>query len=183
MSDVFYHQQRWFSGIALQGQYFLPGQGIGFFGADPHFAENIIIKDGTVGLSSHHGIHGHFNKNILISNVHVKDFETHGIQFNGFDGVKISDCEIGPTSEKAYFKGEYGHARTLLPRFQKVADENPNKVIHFYGRDKPTTMQEIVDELQKQTDMAYNYVVNGEEYDDDDESWQSAKYLFIDDTS
>ena len=36
----------------------------------------------------------------------------------------------------------------------------------------------IVDEVQKQTDMGYDHVVNGEEYDDD-ESQESAKYLLL----
>ena len=35
MSDAFYYTQRWFTTIALQSQYFLPGQGPGFFGATP----------------------------------------------------------------------------------------------------------------------------------------------------
>ena len=180
MSDHFYWQQRWFTIISLQSQYFLPGQGIGFFGADPKFAENVVIKDGVLGLTSHHGIHGHFNKNIEISNVQIKEFETHGIQFNGFDGIVISNCEIGPTAAKSYFKGEYGHARTLLPRFQQIADEYPNEILEFYGRNEKVTMQDIVDELHKQVDMAYYYVSEGRQYDEDDESWQSAKQLFID---
>ena len=184
MSDTFYHQQRWFTIISLQSQYFLPGQGIGFFGADPYFAKNIIIKNGTLGLTSHHGIHGHFNKHITINNVQVKDFETHGIQLNGFDGIMIENCEIGPNTKGiSYFKGEYGHARTLLPRFQKIADKYPNDEIRFYGRDETVTMQDIVDELQKQTDMAYYHVVEGKEYDQDDESWISAQELFLDKSS
>ena len=183
MSDSFYHQQRWFTTVTLLSQYFLPGQGIGMFGASPTFASNVLIKDGTLGLTSHHGIHGHFNKNVVISNVHVRDFETHGIQFNGFDGITIDNCEIGPTSSMSYFKGEYGHGRTLLKRFRTAAEHYPDTEIRFRGRDSSTTMPEIVDELEKELNMAYDYVVNGKKFDEDDESWISAKSLFIDNTN
>ena len=43
-------------------------------------------------------------------------------------------------------------------------------------------MSDLVDELETQLTMAYNYIVNGEEFDENDESWISAKSLFIDDT-
>ena len=123
-------------------------------------SENVIIKNGVIGLSSHHGIYGHFNKNVLIENA-------HGVQFNGFDGVTINNCEIGPTSDCSYFRDEYGHARTFVKRCRETAMMHPGEELHFYGRDDTVTIPEIVDELQKQVDMAYNYVVNGIENNDD----------------
>jgi len=57
MSEHFYYQQRWFTTIELSTQYFLPGQGIGNFGGNPSIASNVVIKNGVLGLTSHHGIH------------------------------------------------------------------------------------------------------------------------------
>ena len=72
-----------------------------------------------------------FNKNILIEHIVCRDFATHGIQLNGFDQVTIRNVEIGSSSTKSCFRGEYGFARALLQRLMRVADENPDKKIHF----------------------------------------------------
>ena len=125
MSDEFYYQQRWFTIIELASQQFLPGQGPGFFGSDPKFAQNVVIKDGTIGLTSHHGIHGNYNKNLQLLNLKVQRFETHGIQLNGFENVEISNVDVGPTSTRVYLRAEYGHMRMVLPRLRKIAEENP----------------------------------------------------------
>ena len=192
MSDYFYYQQRWFTTIELTTQYFLPGQGIGNFGGRPAIGTNIEIKNGVLGLTSHHGIHGNYNKNIYITNVKVKDFETHGIQMNGFENIYLVDVEVGPTSDRVLFSGEYAHLRMLLPRYEKIAAElemglatgektTDDLFIHFYGRDEPTTMRQIVSELSTQMDLAFDYVVRGKIVDEDDENYDSfisAKQLF-----
>ena len=43
----------------------------------------------------------------------------------------LCNVEIGPSSTKSYFEGEYGFARALLPRLMKVADENPHETIKY----------------------------------------------------
>ena len=58
MSEYFYYQPRWFKTIELITQYFLPAQGFGNFGGDPKMASNVEIKNGVLGLTSHHRIHG-----------------------------------------------------------------------------------------------------------------------------
>merc|ERR1719242_2037733 len=111
MSKALYYQQRFFSIIALKSVAFPLNQGPGFFGMEPVFANNVVIKDGTIGLSSHHGIHGHYNKDVVIENVHIRDFETHGVQMSYFENLKMIDVDIGPSSSVAYLKGEYAYAR------------------------------------------------------------------------
>eukprot|EP01084_Bolivina_argentea_P227474 384165_1 len=74
----FYYQQSFFIIISLASQYFLPTQGPVPFGTNVKYATNTIIKNGQIGLSSHHGIFGHFNKNILIKNIEITQFKTHG---------------------------------------------------------------------------------------------------------
>lgn len=56
MSEAFFYQQQFFVLISLTSQIFLPGQGPGFFGPDPQYATNVVIRNGELGLSSHHGI-------------------------------------------------------------------------------------------------------------------------------
>ena len=45
-------------------------------GSHPQYASDVVIKDDSIGLSSHHGIHGHNNDDVTIPNVHVHSFET-----------------------------------------------------------------------------------------------------------
>lgn len=136
----------------------------------------MIIRNGILGLSSHHNIHGHYNHDVTIENVHCRDFETHGIQFNGFDGITLSNVEIGPSSTKVYLRGSFGHARNLLPRLQQIADEmdggapteeyaewtEEERTILFYGRDEAVSVQDIHDELLMQMESVYRYVMTGE---------------------
>ena len=105
MSVPFYYQQRFFSCIALKSVAFPLNQGPGNFGMTPKYANNVHIKNGDIGLSSHHGIHGHFNHNVTITDVHVYGFETHGIQMSYFKDLTIENVEIGPSSTVAYLKG------------------------------------------------------------------------------
>uniref|UniRef100_A0A7S3JNW1 Right handed beta helix domain-containing protein n=1 Tax=Aureoumbra lagunensis TaxID=44058 RepID=A0A7S3JNW1_9STRA len=92
-------RQRFFSIIELANTPFLPGTG------PPQFAKleeelisanNFKIMNGVLGLSSHSGIHGNFNTGVEIRNVHIRDFETTGIQLNEGKHVIIDECNIGP---------------------------------------------------------------------------------------
>jgi len=94
MSKEFYTQQRFFSLIELASQPFMPSQGPGMFGTDPKTPSNVIIKNGKLGLTSHHGLHGNRITNINIENLKVYDFETHGIQLNGFNNIKLNNIKL-----------------------------------------------------------------------------------------
>merc|ERR1719283_457884 len=99
MSPAFYYQQRFFSCVALKSVVYALNQGPGMFGAHPQYASNVLIKDGSIGLSSHHGIHGQNNDDVTILNVHVHSFETHGIEMS-----------------------EYGNARFTLQKLERLRD-------------------------------------------------------------
>jgi len=182
MSEFFYYYQRWFSIIELASQYFLPGQGPGFMGYDPQYANDVIIKDGILGLSSHFGIHGNFNDNVQVLNVKIQDFETHGMQFNGWSNLVLSNVDIGPSTRKAYLKAEFGHARVVLPRLKKIYDENPDGTMHFANRDE-MTMNDVAIELEAQMKMALDWArTKTEPIIQDSETqqrWEKAQKLFI----
>ena len=107
-------------------------QGVGFFGSDPFFAANVVIKNGKIGRTSHHCIHGNYNKNLLIEDISCYDFSTHGIQLNGFDGVTIRNVDIGPSNTEQYLASEYTHYRFLLDRLRKIAERNPVSFVAFF---------------------------------------------------
>ena len=83
MSQAFHLQQRWFSIIEIGSKAFISGQGPGLFGAFMEKASSVTIRDGILGRSSHHGIHGNNPTNVIIKNVVIKDFEVGGIAING----------------------------------------------------------------------------------------------------
>ena len=147
MSEYFYYQQRWFTTIALATQYFLSRQGFGNFGGDPKMASNVEVNNGILGLTSHHGIHGNYNNNnIKIPDITVKHFETH--VFHGFDNIEMANVNVGSTSSKVYFTGEYAHMRVLLSRYRQIAEEI-------------------------EMTLAFNYTVKGEKVNSNDENYDS----------
>ena len=131
MSEAMYYQQRFFACIAIKSVTFPPDQGPGFFGFEAVFPSNVVIKDGTIGLSSHFGIHGHNNDDVVIENVHVHSFETHGIEMSYFNNLIMRNVEIGPSSTTAKLKGNasvflkflVGHFGDILQMLQHF-DQN-----------------------------------------------------------
>eukprot|EP01084_Bolivina_argentea_P078622 142682_1 len=182
MSNAFYYQQSFFVIIALSSQIFLPGQGPGFFGADIKCAENVIIRNGEIGLSSHHGIHGHFNKHILIENIKIYDFKTHGIQFNGFDDIYIKNVDIGNNIKIHKLSPFYAQMRHLLASYRKMRHENQHIIndlcLTFYGRNNCITMNDLINDLINILDMAFEYAIFDKTFDDN-KLWNEHKYVLI----
>jgi len=181
MDMSFYYQQPYFSIIELESQPFLPQQGPGFFGSDPVFPARVTIKNGVLGLSSHHAIHGNWNEDIVIENVRAMNFQTHGIQLNGFTGLTVRNVEIGPSVDIAYLNGNYAHMRLIMPTLKKVAEDSDTQklnTIHFRGRNFPVTMWNLLDKLVEEMDMAYNFAMFGTTYEDN-EFWDEAVEMFI----
>merc|ERR1719336_2185278 len=159
----------------------IPQQGPGFFGSDPVFPSRVTIKNGVLGLSSHHAIHGNWNDDITIENVHAKNFQTHGIQLNGFTGLTVRDVEIGPSVDMAYLNGNYAHMRLILPTLKKVAEDADTQDVNtmtFRGRDFPVTMWNLMDKLVEEMDMAYAFAMYGTTFEDHP-FWDEAVAMFI----
>merc|ERR1719216_37423 len=136
MSKTFHHQQRWFSIIEVGSKAFISGQGPGNFGPYMVYANNVVIKNGIIGRSSHHGIHGNGFTNLVVENVHIRDFEVAGMALNGFVGLEITDVEVGPVYQEVPTLGQYGQARIMLPRLRKVVDRNPEGRVKIAYRHK-----------------------------------------------
>mmetsp|Transcript_26979 Transcript_26979/g.44251 ORF Transcript_26979/g.44251 Transcript_26979/m.44251 type:complete len:991 (-) Transcript_26979:547-3519(-) len=168
MNKIFHHQQRWFSIIEVGSKAFISGQGPANFGPYMTYANNVEIKNGIIGLSSHHGIHANGFNNLYIHDVTVQHFEVAGMAMNGFIGLKIENCEIGPVFTHVPVLGVYTQARIMLPRLRKVAEDNPGGLVKFSNRGT-FTIDEVIDELQSQMDIMFDYHINGVDYKDMDE--------------
>lgn len=124
-------QQRFFALIELADQPFLPSQGPSNFGEQLDPATQVWIRNGVLGKSSHHGIHGNNNTNIRIKNICIEDFEVAGIALNGCNNVTVEQCRIGPASQSVPVGASYSQSRFLLPILEKIPGT-------FYLRDGVT---------------------------------------------
>ena len=79
---IIYLQQRFFAIILLANKPFETRQEPVDF-EDDLCSRDISIKNGVLGLSSHHGIHGACIKNTVISDLKILNFDTTGIQLSG----------------------------------------------------------------------------------------------------
>ena len=111
-SYAHYFRQRFFNVIQLATSPFIPGQGPGAVQADsddtPYkAASRCLLLNGTIGLSSHGGIHGNNNAKVMLQNLTVRDFETTGVQLNGVqtmfvDNVTIKGIVCAPLASQTF---------------------------------------------------------------------------------
>lgn len=81
--------QRFFAVIELADQPFVPAQGPFDFGTGIDAAQRVTIRNGTIGRSAHHGIHGNGNQDVTISNVDFVDYEVAAVALNGVQGLDV----------------------------------------------------------------------------------------------
>lgn len=85
--------QRFFSVIELANSPFVPGQGphsfINTFGWKP--ASNVLIMNGELLESSHHGIHGNENNKVMVYKTNISNYEVGAIALNGATHSIISN--------------------------------------------------------------------------------------------
>ena len=112
-SEEFTLQQRFFSIIELADAPFIPGEGPGIFSSKITSGKNVIISNGTLGLSSHHGIHGNLAENILIEKLTIQNFEFVGLALNGCSNVAIKDVQIKNNRQNVPVMATYSAARFL----------------------------------------------------------------------
>ena len=109
--------QRFFAVVELADSPFIEGVGPAqFVGESNTFqsASNIkILGPGTIGRSSHHGVHGNENDNVLIKDVTFVDFEVAAVSINKADRLTIEDCEITQNRHDVPILGMFSAARFI----------------------------------------------------------------------
>ena len=84
-----------------------------------------LAGPGTVGLSSHHGIHGNENENIKILGVTFKNFEVGAVSLNNVKGLKIKDCNIPNNRQDVPILGSFSAALQIRPYLKQLKASNP----------------------------------------------------------
>lgn len=120
MSTDFLLMQRFFAIVETASAPFVPEQGPANFGPDVISCKRCIIKNGHLGASSHHGIHGNGNDQLFIHDMVAKDYEVAGITLGGATNTAVLNCELQGTRTKVWVDGTFSQARfatnTILQR-------------------------------------------------------------------
>lgn len=152
-SKEFVIQQRFFSCIELADAPFPMGAGPGNFGKLTP-AKNVIIKNGFLKRSSHHGIHGNMNNNVLIEKLLVTDFEFIGIALNGASNTYLKDIVV-KKNRKTPLLSTYSAAR-----FAKMfANILITKYAKFLNPTQISNLTKKRDDLQRVMDITFNEVL------------------------
>ena len=68
-------------------------------------ARNVVIRNGVLGRSSHHGIHGNSNSNVQLYDLTIKDWEVAGISLNGLKNGNFENLQISGLEHPVPFTG------------------------------------------------------------------------------
>lgn len=143
-------QQRFFSIIELADQPFVPKQGPADFGKNLRSASNVLIKNGKMGLSSHHGIHGNNNNGVLIKNIDFTDNEVCSIALNGCTNVNLVNLTIVRNRHDIPVLGTYSAGRFLKLFINNLSDSISTSNDIF---------EESIIKLNQDLDKTFNSVI------------------------
>ena len=167
-SELHQLQQRFFAIIETAAAPFIqtpkgsagPSQ-FGEIGA-PQIAigNNLMICNGKLGTSSHHGIHGNLSQNILLDNLMIYNHEVAAIHLNGSDNVIIRDIVIPNASNDVRVSAHYSQSRFLIPFLNKLItqdqDNGTTTTLTINGIVK--NVETILSELTAAMDIIFNAV-------------------------
>ncbi len=166
--------QRFFACIELGDQPFIPGEGPatdGGFGKDLRPAHRVTIKNGALGLSSHHGIHGNECQDVLIENVTFRDHEVAAISLNGAQRVAMVKCRSLGSRQPSKKSGEssqggvpvlgtFSAARFAQATAQSIL-QNPqtSSIWRTFDQHMKTGFLHALDHLNSSINQAFNEVI------------------------
>ena len=119
-------QQRFYANIELANSPFITKQGPGNFNGSMGFksSNNVLIMNGTLGNTSHHGIHANSAKNIILYNLDITNFEVAGIALNGTTDSILSNINIHDNKQNIKILSTYSQARFIRKHLNNIPDES-----------------------------------------------------------
>ena len=130
-------QQRFYSHIELASSPFIPKQGPGCFSSDNSSdktktfykaAGSTLIRNGYLGKSSHHGIHGNSMKHIVLDTLNISDFEVAGIALNGTELGVLNNIIIKNVSNDIPVVSSYSQARFIRNFLLKIPAHRDSEI-------------------------------------------------------
>jgi len=153
--------QRFFAVIELASAPFTPSVGPhNFVSTESDFkaAKNFkLTGPGTIGLSSHHGIHGNENEDVQISGVTFKDFEVGAVSLNNVKGLEIKNCDIPNNRHDVPVLGSFSAALKIRPYLKRLLETNPGYSMTLGGSVK--SVEDVYATLVSHIANVYNDVM------------------------
>lgn len=104
-----------------------------------------MLKNGVIGLSSHHGIHGNAGVDIRLENLVFRMFEVAAMSLNGFHDVTIKNVDIKQNNQEINVLGIWSAGRFILPYLEHLIDHHGELFLTIQG--VPHTVQKVYDDL------------------------------------
>ena len=151
-------QQRFFSVIELASIPFLPTQGPHTFGKSIKAAENCLIHNGTIGRSSHHGIHGNLSTNIIIKDLKFENYEVGSISLNGVRNIYIDNIVAAGHSINVPVLGIFSSARFIWEYVEELRKSNSKTTLNLES--KILTVQDVITNLENSLKKTYIDIID-----------------------
>lgn len=153
-------QQRFFAIVELADQPFIPNQGPADFDDELLAAKQCVVRNGTLGRSSHHGMHGNGNVDLLIEDVVLRDYEVAAIALNGAHNAIIRRFKLQGSRTDVPVSAHYSAARFLMLFIDRAVAKtagNANAAV-IAARAALLNAQAV---LQSEMDQAFQAIING----------------------
>ena len=152
-------QQRFYANIELASAPFIPAQGPATFSTESNYvaANCALIRNGILGVSSHHGIHGNAMINIVIDSVTIKEFEVAGIALNGTTTGVINNTTIKNASQTIPVLSTYSQSRFIRSFLSTLKANNPSASLTVGGSSK--SIDTIIDDLNTALDTTKDQIM------------------------
>ena len=146
--------QRFFACIELASSPFIPKQGPISMSQKSNFAvaSNCVIKNGCLGRSSHHGIHGNSMNKIIIKDLIITDFEVAGIALNGATDSIIKNVKIMNSSTNVKILSTFSQCSIIKKFIEKIKLNNNDAFIKV--NDQDIKIDKIINDLNTCIDRA-----------------------------
>lgn len=160
-------QQRFYSNIELGSAPFIPNQGPHDFGQTFTIAKNVCVKNGHLGRSSHHSIHGNLGQEVLLENITMDDHEVAAVHMNSFKDSVAVNCDSLRHRTDVPILGIFSSARFLRTYIDALYDaemglDPQNRFITIQGVD--LNIDQVRDDLRIAMNITYQGIVDGEEW-------------------
>ena len=156
-SDEHKLEQRFYAHIELASSPFIPNQGPGSFSTVTTYnaANRTLICNGTMGKSSHHGIHGNGMTNIILDNLIFHDFEVAAVSLNGSINSILCNLDLLHNSQNVPILSPYSQARFIRQFLNRLP-----KTAYLTVNGQKRTLKMIKDNLNKALKKAKNEILN-----------------------
>lgn len=151
-------QQRFFSIIELADRPFMPGQGPANFGSPLVGCSNVVIRNGILGFSSHHGIHGNKPVGVTIQDVVIYDYEVAGISINGGQNITMTNVEVRHNYKNVLVNALFSNAIFTIKKLMLKERHEPSATITV--NNSSIGIHQIYERLYQSVIDAYTDIVN-----------------------